>query len=279
MIKAVKNHPRSFENNRYVYPVVSRRSRGISIGINMNPDKFCNFDCVYCQVDRTTPGIDPNIDIGILNEELRAMFDLFQSGELQRNPIFAGTPASLLRLNDVALSGDGEPTICKNFAAVCECVDHLRREEGRPGFKLVLITNATALNRPEVQRGLGFFSHQDEIWAKLDAGTDAYFQKIDRTGLKLEPILNNIAQEGQKRPVIIQSLFLEYEGAGPSDAEIKAYIERLAWLQKQDCRIQLVQVYSIARPPAESAAKPLSTERLEQIAAKVRTLGLTAEVY
>jgi len=195
-----------------------------------------------------------------------------------------------LRLNDVALSGDGEPTICKNFAAVCECVDRIRRETrlpsaggsrraDMPDFKLVLITNATALNRPEVQHGLGFFSNKDEIWAKLDAGTNAYFQQIDRTGLKLEPILNNIAQEGRQRSMIIQSLFLEYQGAGPSDAEIEAYIGRLDWLQKQGCRIELVQVYSIARPPAESSAKPLSKERLEVIAAEVRKLGLKAETY
>ncbi len=278
-MKSVKNHPRSFEENRYVYPVVSRRSRGISIGINMNPDKFCNFDCVYCQVDRTIPGIDPDIDILVLESELRVMIDLYESGQLQKHPNFEDTPLALLRLNDVALSGDGEPTLCKNFAAVCECVDRVRREPGRPKFKLVLITNATGLHRPEVQRGLGFFSSNDEIWAKLDAGTDAYLQKIDRTGLTLQPILDNLLMEGTKRPVIIQSLFLEYQGKGPDDAEIRAYLGRLAWLQKQGCRIQLVQVYSIARPPAESAAKPLSKERLERIAAKVRKLGLKAEMY
>ena len=279
MIPAVKNHPRSFEDNRYVYPVVSRRSRGISIGINMNPDKFCNFDCVYCQVDRTTPGIAPDIDVAILEVELRAMLDLYQSGQLQEHPIFKETSRSLLHLTDVALSGDGEPTICKNFTQVCECVNRVRREPWCPKFKLVLITNATGLHRPEVQRGLEFFSDKDEIWAKLDAGTDDYFQKIDRTGLKLEPILNNLLMEGRKRPVIIQSLFLEYQGQGPDDAEIRAYLDRLAWLQRQGCRIQLVQVYSIARPPAESAATPLGKERLEAIAARVRALGLEAEVY
>jgi len=279
MIPAVKNHPRSFENNRYVYPVVSRRSRGLSIGINMNPDKFCNFDCVYCQVDRTVPGIDPNIDIDVLRNELREMLDLHRSGDLARHPNFRDTPPELLRLNDIALSGDGEPTLCRNFAAVCECAAGLRREDGRPAFKLVLITNATGLHRAEVQRGLGFFADTDEIWAKLDAGTDAYLQKIDRTGLTLEPILKNILLEGLKRPVIIQSLFLEYQGQGPDDAEIRAYVDRLARLKHDGCRIDQVQVYSIARPPAESAARPLSRERLESIASNVRDLGLMAEVY
>src|SRR5688572_26115790 len=46
-------HQRRFDDNRFVYPVLSRRSRGLSIGVNLNPDKVCNFDCIYCQVDRT----------------------------------------------------------------------------------------------------------------------------------------------------------------------------------------------------------------------------------
>ncbi len=48
-------HSRSWQSNRYVYPVISRRSKGLSIGVNLNPDKVCNFDCVYCCVDRTHP--------------------------------------------------------------------------------------------------------------------------------------------------------------------------------------------------------------------------------
>ena len=46
------DHPRLFQGNKFVYPVLSRRSRGISVGVNLNPDKVCNFDCIYCQVDR-----------------------------------------------------------------------------------------------------------------------------------------------------------------------------------------------------------------------------------
>src|SRR5947208_956480 len=52
-------HSRSWRENRYVYPVISRRSKGLSIGVNLNPDKVCNFDCVYCCVDRTTPEGEP----------------------------------------------------------------------------------------------------------------------------------------------------------------------------------------------------------------------------
>ena len=47
------SHPRYFGQNSFVYPVLSRRADGISVGINLNPDKACNFDCIYCQVDRS----------------------------------------------------------------------------------------------------------------------------------------------------------------------------------------------------------------------------------
>ena len=54
MLPLHTQHERRFEANRFVYPVLSRRSKGLSLGVNLNPDKVCNFDCIYCQVDRTT---------------------------------------------------------------------------------------------------------------------------------------------------------------------------------------------------------------------------------
>src|SRR5438132_8734203 len=103
-----QDHRRSFADNRYVYAVVSRRSKGVSIGINLNPDKICNFDCVYCQVDRKTPPIVRDVDVARLLHELEDMLDLVASGELFDMDRFAGTPPVLRRLNDIAFSGDGE---------------------------------------------------------------------------------------------------------------------------------------------------------------------------
>src|SRR5947209_15573299 len=77
-----RDHRRDFGGNRYVYPVVSRRSRGVSVGLNLNPDKVCNFDCVYCQVDRTTPGFDGGVDLNVLARELDDMLTLLRSGAL-----------------------------------------------------------------------------------------------------------------------------------------------------------------------------------------------------
>ena len=64
--RAFAMHDRVWQANRYVYPVVSRRSKGISIGVNLNPDKVCNFDCIYCCVDRKQTGKYKEVDLGIL---------------------------------------------------------------------------------------------------------------------------------------------------------------------------------------------------------------------
>src|SRR5687767_5566593 len=107
-------HPRRFETNRFVYPVLSRRSGGISVGVNLNPDKVCNFDCIYCQVDRTTQSETRFVEMAQLLEELEDTLQLAASGQLFEQPPFDAAPSVLRRLNDIAFSGDGEPTTYKN---------------------------------------------------------------------------------------------------------------------------------------------------------------------
>ena len=122
------DHSRSFEKNRFVYPVLSRRSGGISIGINLNPDKICNFDCIYCQVDRTRQSETRFVEIDLLLEELRNVLQLVVSGQLYETPRFATTPAELRRLNDMAFSGDGEPTTYRNFDEIISRCAELKQE-------------------------------------------------------------------------------------------------------------------------------------------------------
>src|SRR6266849_5928787 len=112
---SVARHPRAYRENLYVYPVLSRRARGISIGINLNPDKVCNFDCIYCQVDRTTPAVVRRVDEIRLKDELLAILQEAKEGALFERPEFRETPPALRRLNDIAFSGDGEPTTFPKF--------------------------------------------------------------------------------------------------------------------------------------------------------------------
>ena len=285
LLPAHRSHLRSFENFRYVYPVLSRRSRGISIGLNTNPNKVCNFDCVYCQVDRSTAPAIQCFDLTGAEAELRAMLDIVQSGALAKVPPFDAVPAQLRRLNDIALSGDGEPTTLKNFSAVIEMV---ARHKPR-GVKLVLITNAAGLERADVQRGLALMdAHDGEVWAKLDAGTSEHYRRVDRSGIAFERILRNIAATARVRPVVIQSLFLKMNGAGPSVEEISAYCDRLRDVVAGGGKIKLVQICTLARRamtvvndiPAWQFVAALTNAEVDALADVVRQrTGLPVENY
>ena len=92
------DHRRDWKSNFYVYPVISRRSQGLSIGVNLNPDKACNFDCIYCQVDRSTPGPTRGVDLDILRAELDHMIRIALDETLFSDGKFANAPSELRRL-------------------------------------------------------------------------------------------------------------------------------------------------------------------------------------
>mgnify|MGYP000947172480 CR=1 FL=1 len=263
-------HSRNFGEFRFVYPVVSRRARGVSVGVNLNPDKVCNFDCVYCQVDRRSPGNKAFVEMEQLRAELLAAIQLVQTGALFEHPTFAATPLPLRRLNDIAFSGDGEPTTFANFDAVIQLAADVRRAESLDDVKLVLITNASMFHREVVQRGLAILDENNgEIWAKLDAGTPEFFAKVARTRIPFERILENITQAAQIRPIVIQSLFMRWFGSPPEEAEIEAYCMRLNEIVRRGGRIKGIQIYTVARPPAESFVSPLNKDEIEAIASRV----------
>ncbi|OAI41910.1 radical SAM protein [Planctomycetaceae bacterium SCGC AG-212-D15] len=276
-----RDHRRTFEDNRYVYAVVSRRSKGVSIGLNLNPDKICNFDCVYCQVDRKTPADVRDVDVPQLLAELEEMLDLVVSGELFELERFRGTPAGLRRLNDLAFSGDGEPTTCPEFPEIVRAVAGIKQQRGLSGVKMVLITNATRLQHPPVQEGLAILdANQGEIWAKLEAGTDAYYHAIERTTIPLARVLENITAAAKVRPLVIQSMFLRMNGQPPSAAELDAFCDRLNDITAAGGKLTLVQVYTVARVPAEAFVTPLSNAEVDSIVALVkRRTGIGAEAF
>ncbi len=281
ILTAHRQHSRRFEDFKFVYPVLSRRSRGISIGINTNPDKVCNFDCIYCQVDRTTPATATKFDLVVAEEELRTLIDIVQSGEIAQHPPFDSVPKDKLHLNDIALSGDAEPTTLPKFSQAIETIARVKPK----GVKIVLITDAGGLDRPDVKRGLELMDKNNgEVWAKLDAGTEEYFKLINRTKIPFARILKNIRDCAKARPIVIQSLFLKIHGAGPSPDEIEAYCQRLREIDN----IQLVQVYTIARKsmtmvdgvPAWQFVSALSDSEVDAIAQQVRRkTGLAAESF
>lgn len=276
------SHPRTFRENTYVYPVLSRRSNGISVGINLNPDKVCNFDCIYCQVDRSKKPQEYFVGLPKLLEELRAVLSGLRSGgTLWKEPEFASIPPDKMRVSDIAFSGDGEPTTFKNFSQVVKAAVDVKEALGFNNAKVVLITNATGFDRPDVRDGLAFLDrHNGEIWAKLDAGTPEYFRLIDNTDFPFTKVLENILSAAKERPVVIQSCFMRVRGASPSSQEIGEFVARLNEIVKQSGRISLVQVYTVARDPAYSIVSSLDDAEVDAIAARVtQATGITTRAY
>jgi wyosine [tRNA(Phe)-imidazoG37] synthetase (radical SAM superfamily) len=273
-------HDRAWRDNLYVYPVISRRSKGLSIGINLNPDKACNFDCVYCCADRSRPPTVRGVDLEIVAAELDHMLHLATGGGIYEQQPFDQAPRALRRLNDVAFSGDGEPTSYPRFGDACRLVADALAQRRLSDVKVVVITNATLLHRPGIVDALAFLDGRNgEIWAKLEAGTDAYYQRVERTNIPLQRVIDNIADAGRARPIVIQSLFMRLHGEPTPLSEIDAYIERLGELLGRGCQIKLVQVYTTARATHEPFVSPLEEPMLQRITDRVRTLGLAAECF
>ena len=282
LIKAHLDHRRVWRDFDYCYPVISRRSHGLSLGVNLNPDKVCNFDCVYCEVDRLTPPKRKDLDLELLEGELSLLLDLSTSGDIYQVPPFDSARPEHRRLNDIALSGDGEPTTAREFAEVVARVARLKGLRGLDSVKLVLITDSSRLQAPDVVKGLeSLMANQGEIWAKLDAGSEAYYREICRSLVPFDRILDNLLATARRWPILIQTLFLDWKGQGPSGAELEAYCGRLKDILAQGGQIQAIQLYTVARPTPEAEARPLRRLELDAIAASLREHlpQLPVEVY
>ena len=218
----IHDHRRELDENRYVYTVLSRRSGGVSIGINLNPDKVCNFDCIYCQVDRTTPGRFRRVDLRILEQELSDVLARAKSGELFAHPPFSDISEPLRQVKDIAFSGDGEPTTYPRFKETVELAIRAKREHGLDNLKIVIITNATMFHRPRVKGTLALLDqHNGEIWAKLEAGTEEYYKLVERTVIPFRQVLDNITAAARVRPLVIQALFMRVHGEPPKPSNAR----------------------------------------------------------
>jgi wyosine [tRNA(Phe)-imidazoG37] synthetase (radical SAM superfamily) len=261
--------------------VVSRRSGGLSIGINLNPDKACNFDCIYCQVDRTIPPVIRKVDLAVLEQELSHVLDTAINQTLFQELPFNNLPPAQRGIRDIAFSGDGEPTAYPLFHQAVEIAATAKRSRALSDTKLVLITNACYLANPRVRAALRLLDENNgEIWAKLDAGTQAYFEKVDRPNFPLVHVIANILDAARVRPIVIQSLWMRIHDEPPPTAEVQAFADRLNEIIAAGGQIKLVQVYTIARQPAESFATALSSAELHAVAAGIRRrLEIPLEVH
>lgn len=275
-----KVHDRGGAGLVYVYPVVSRRARGVSVGVNLNPNAACNWRCVYCQVPGLTWGKGPPIDLALLGQELELVLAEISTGDY----LLRSVPEDSRRLNDVAFSGNGEPTSSPQFA---EAVELARATLAKLGLaedvSLVLITNGSLVHEPSVQRGLSALARgKGEVWFKLDRATDEGTLEVNSVQPGVRRHLRNLALCARLAPTWIQTCLFARRGAPPDAAELESYLAALAGLVRDKVPLQGVLLYGIERAshqPEAAELSKLSPEWLEAFGARIAATGLSVRVH
>ena len=270
-----RDHPRYQGELRYIYPVVSRRARGVSIGINLNPNDACNWRCVYCQVPGLTHGKGPAIELARLEGELEAMLaDLFEGDFMQTR-----VPEGSRRLNDIAFSGNGEPTSSPDFAAAIEVVGRaLERRQLLGQLKLVLITNGSLIHKPAIQTALTRFAELGgELWFKLDGASDDSLARFNNTTRGITKQLANLRLAATLAPTFVQTALFRLDDTAPMAGEFELFRAHLAALLEAQVPLKGVHLYSLARKshqPEAPRLERLTQAELEVFADRLRELGL-----
>lgn len=266
------NHDRDSAGMTYVYPVVSRRAQGVSLGINLNPNNACNWRCAYCQVPGLTRGAAPQLDLVQLERELRELL----ARVLDPHWMQAHVPEGARRLNDVALSGNGEPTTSEQLSDVLGILERALADLGQLGrLRIVLITNGSLVHQPRVHAALEQLARLGgEVWFKLDAGSDTLRERLNDTRLDSRRTLSNLVECATACPTWLQTIAVELEGPTLAGAEEQAWIELVraasAQLAERHARpLRGVLLYGLARASHQPEA-----ERLRALApAALEALG------
>ncbi len=275
----VIDHSRASAGLHYVYPVISRRAGGVSVGINLNTNNACNWRCIYCQVPDLKIGAAPGVDLGLLQAELRYFLQELLHGEFMQQRV----PEDARRITDIALSGNGEPTSAKEFLQVIELVGQLKDELSLPKeLKLVLITNGSLLYRPYVQDGLRRMAQLNgEVWFKFDRATEAGMQAINNTQSSIEKVRENLLTSIALCPTWLQTCWFALDGEAPGKQDEDDYLDFISGLLKDNIRPNGVLLYSLARPsqqPEASRLSSLSLQQMEAFAQRIRALSVEVKV-
>ncbi len=273
------DHSRDSAGLTYVYPVISRRAGGVSIGINLNPNNACNWRCVYCQVPELKRGSAPRIDLNRLEIELRSFLHELTAGDYMQLHV----PLEARKIHDIALSGNGEPTSAKEFEQVIELIGRVKNDFSLPAeLKVVLITNGSLIHRPAVQAGLKRMGELNgEVWFKFDRASNKERQRINNTSISLRKIQEHLRIAASLCPTWLQTCVFQLDGIPPSDEEIAAYLSFLQQLTHDEIPLQGVLLYGIARPslqPEASRLSKVSDACLSQFGEQIKRTGYAIKI-
>ncbi|MBI3525605.1 MAG: radical SAM protein [Betaproteobacteria bacterium] len=270
----ITDHSRDSAGLTYVYPVVSRRAGGVSVGINLNPNNACNWRCIYCQVPNLTRGAAPPIDLALLETELRTMLRELLQGDFMASSVAAADR----HIEDVAFSGNGEPTSAREFVQAVALVMRVMDEFKLLGkIKLRLITNGSLLDKATVRQGIARLSQGNgEVWFKLDAGTASGMARINSVDLDPHGAARRLRDCSALCATWVQTCCFALDEVAPDEDEILAWLDILT---QAKASLAGVHLYGLARPSLQAEAPRLTRlppEWLEGLALRVRALGLTA---
>jgi wyosine [tRNA(Phe)-imidazoG37] synthetase (radical SAM superfamily) len=278
-ILQVVDHSRDSAGCVYVYPVVSRRAGGVSVGINLNPNNACNWRCVYCQVPDLKRGGAPELDLDLMESELRQLLHDIVHGDFMQERV----PPEARRLNDVAFSGNGEPTSSLQFLACVERVAAVLKDFDLVGkIKLVLISNGSQLDRAQVQAALALMRDLGgEVWFKLDRAPMDGFAPVNQIQMNRKQVARRLMLSAQHCPTWIQSCMFEMDGLLPDEAQIVAYLNFLRLSMADGVKLEGVLLYGLARPSMQPEAprlKAAPADWMQQLAQRITELGLEVKL-
>ncbi|MCX7095879.1 MAG: radical SAM protein [Methylobacter sp.] len=279
-ILTTTNHSRDIAGLKYLYPVLSRRAGGLSIGINFNTNNACNWRCVYCQVPDLKIGTAPDLDFQLLEEELRFFLDDVLNGDFYQR-FHVDDDKRVIK--DIAISGNGEPTSLKDFDRAIALIGKVATEAGvLPQSHFVLITNGSLLHRPAVQNGLKILNeYGGEVWFKLDSATEEGRSLMNNAGQSLQASVDNLLLSAKLCPTKLQTCLLDFDKQGLSSKEKDALLELLKSIKTKGYALKHVMLYTIARQslqPESGRLERLSMETLNAFAEEIRLLGFEVSV-
>ncbi len=226
-------------------PVPSRRL-GRSLGVDLIPFKTCTFDCVYCQLGRTTRKTAEReewVPTEEVLEDVRAKLDA--------EPDY------------ITLSGSGEPTLHARFGEILDAIKDMT------SVPTAVLTNSSLMTSPDVRSAL---ASADLIVPSLDAPDPAIFEKVNRPhpSVRFQSMVESLIEfsKGFKGEIWLEIFLLEGMNTAPEAVEAMAAIARRIGPDR-------IQLNTVSRPPAEAFAKPVPFEAMQAIA---RRFGDRAEV-
>lgn len=276
----ITDHSRDSLALKYIYVVDSRRAGGLSIGINLNTNNACNWRCIYCQVPYLRRGNAPPANLELLEHELASVLDdILHDDFFEKYKIRSENRI----IRDLAISGNGEPTTCKNFDQVIELIGRILETSGlNKRLKPVLITNGSLVNQTRVQKGIAYLSELNGVvWFKLDSATNAGIKKINNASISITKIRKNLEITANLCPTWIQTCVFGLEGEPPSKQEQDEYIQFLSSLSGPTSGLNGVLLYGIARPSQQKEASSLShlpSGWLDLFANRIRKNGIEVKV-